>query len=418
MLRAVGAMEITDSKKDGSVVVKVCGRLDAGNAGILEHELEGVVRRGEHHIILDMESVDYISSGGVRVLIKYFQALKKLGGSFVVSNPSSPVKTVITLTGLRDLFMIPEPEPTDREKGATLSEWKAGGIQGTIFRERGGELECQLIGNPRKVVNAGFSEQDMTQLDLGRNTFALGVGAFGSDFDDCRKRFGDFVAAGGGTACLPSDGSKMPDYFIEQGELSPRINALYAMVVRGQFDLCMRFEADRATIGIRMSELVDILFEITGKDTVGVVLLAESGGLIGASMKRSPTVREVTETPFSFPEIRKWVSFSPQSVHDHTLVLTAGIATVKCVPELAPFVRPLKKDPIPLGHFHAAAFRYRVIPKGHISLHETIASVFNEQDLLGVLHLLNDDRTIEGAGESRFLRGAIWVGPIRRFISL
>ena len=41
-----------------------------------------------------------------------------------------------------------------------------------------------------------------------------------------------------------------------------------------------------------------------------------------------------------------------------------------------------------------------------------IRSLFEAGGLLGVLHLLADDREIAGGGESELLRGACWVSPI------
>jgi hypothetical protein len=38
--------------------------------------------------------------------------------------------------------------------------------------------------------------------------------------------------------------------------------------------------------------------------------------------------------------------------------------------------------------------------------------LFENETLQGVLHLIGDDREIAGAGESDFLRGALWVGAI------
>jgi hypothetical protein len=63
---------------------------------------------------------------------------------------------------------------------------------------------------------------------------------------------------------------------------------------------------------------------------------------------------------------------------------------------------------------HAAAFRFRPIRKGPIAIDETVAGLFEPEQLLGVLHLLRDDRGSGGAGESEFVRGACWVGPIGR----
>jgi hypothetical protein len=47
-----------------------------------------------------------------------------------------------------------------------------------------------------------------------------------------------------------------------------------------------------------------------------------------------------------------------------------------------------------------------------IELNETVAGLFEPDQLLGVMHLLNDDRGAAGAGESEFVTGACWIGPI------
>jgi hypothetical protein len=45
-------------------------------------------------------------------------------------------------------------------------------------------------------------------------------------------------------------------------------------------------------------------------------------------------------------------------------------------------------------------------------LKATVNTLFDTTSLQGVLHLLTDDRAIEGAGESEFVRGACWIAPI------
>jgi hypothetical protein len=73
-------------------------------------------------------------------------------------------------------------------------------------------------------------------------------------------------------------------------------------------------------------------------------------------------------------------------------------------------LRPI--GPNHTGHFHAAAFRFRPVRKGVIDLRETVTGLFESEQLLGVLHLLYDDRAIVGSPESEFVRGACWIGPI------
>ena len=53
-----------------------------------------------------------------------------------------------------------------------------------------------------------------------------------------------------------------------------------------------------------------------------------------------------------------------------------------------------------------------VRPKGEIDLQATVATLFEQQSLQSILHLIGDYREATGMGESEFVRGACWVGPI------
>jgi hypothetical protein len=64
------------------------------------------------------------------------------------------------------------------------------------------------------------------------------------------------------------------------------------------------------------------------------------------------------------------------------------------------------------GHFHAAAFHFQPIQKGAIPHEHTIAQLFESDRLMGVMHLLHDDRGAAGAGESELIRGACWIAPL------
>ena len=87
-----------------------------------------------------------------------------------------------------------------------------------------------------------------------------------------------------------------------------------------------------------------------------------------------------------------------------TLPLWSSAATRGEGGAFGPLLRPLGREPRPLGHFHAALFSHRTIPIGEINLKGTIATLFEVQHSLGVLHLLADYREPAGLGESEFLR--------------
>jgi hypothetical protein len=172
----------------------------------------------------------------------------------------------------------------------------------------------------------------------------------------------------------------------------------------------VRFEGAAANDPATLSAAVAQCLEVAGSESAAIVILAESAGLVGAALKRSPTAAGQV---FAFPDVRRWLSFWAERSHLHALALIGGVASKAPVSELAAFVRPLGGGVS--GHFHAAAFGYRPLKKGALDLKTATRGLFDAGGLQAVLHLLSDDREGGGAGESEFLRGACWVGPIREF---
>jgi hypothetical protein len=100
------------------------------------------------------------------------------------------------------------------------------------------------------------------------------------------------------------------------------------------------------------------------------------------------------------------------------MTLVAGVALRDEAGVMGPVVRPLNTSGANSvgsinGHFHAAAFSYHPLQNGKIDLKTTVRKLFERETVEDVLHLLSDDRVIAGAGESEFIRGACWIGPIR-----
>src|SRR5262245_56757033 len=104
-------MEITRQREGKFTEVVVKGRLDGYWANHLTTAHEEVVRGGGDHLRLNLAGVNYISSMGLGVLTQYYQKLRGINGSFVVSNPSEPVKRILEMTGLGGLLIDESAEP-------------------------------------------------------------------------------------------------------------------------------------------------------------------------------------------------------------------------------------------------------------------------------------------------------------------
>ena len=140
--------------------------------------------------------------------------------------------------------------------------------------------------------------------------------------------------------------------------------------------------------------------------------LAETAALVGAAIKQRPPATAEPVNLLAFPEIREWLSFTAEAAFVSTVSLIVGFAARGERDRERPLLRPLTRGGELVGHFHAAAFPYRPLRKGKVGLRESVRPLFDTENVLGVLHLLNDWRDASGAGESRFLRGGCWFAPL------
>jgi anti-anti-sigma factor len=405
-------MEIVTQQLGDALEVKVKGRLDNYWTEHLERSLEEIIREGAHSIRLNTSEITFLSSAGVGLLVNFHKQLKSIGGSFVVTSPSDRVKQVLDLCRLSPILLAdrsPVVPPVHKMEVRRFSSSAASFEVMECAPEKA--LICQRIGNPALLKGCRFTSEDSRTVAFPAATFGLGLGAFGHDFEDAQGRFGEFLAVGGAAAYLPTDGTNVPDFMVSSGELVPELNVLYGLRCEGGFTHLMRFETADAESPISLAELVRTALEVAGAPVVGMVMVVESAGLVGAALRRSPAAAAgVNDAPFKYPEVRSWLSFSTERLYSRSLALVCGMgAGSECQP-LASMLRPLGPATLPMGHFHAAAFSYRPLQKGKIDLKATVTTLFETETLQGVLHLLSDHREAAGPQQSEFVRGACWIG--------
>jgi len=403
-------MEIVTQQLADALEVKVKGRLDNYWGEHLQRNLEQLIRGGAHHLRLNFSGVSYLSSAGVGLLVRFNRQLKAIGGSFVIITPSDHVKLVIDLCHLSPiLFSHPPATPPAVSQAARRRFSTPTAAFELIERTATKPLTCEPIGDPRLLTGCCYVPQDCRAIQFPASTFGLGLGAFGNGFEDARARFGEFLAVAGSAAYLPTDGTNVPDYMVCSGALVPELNALYALRCEGDFSHWLRFEASTSANAISLTDILRTGFEVTNSSVVGLAMIAESGGLVGAALRRSPAAESAS---FKYPEVRGWLSFSTERLYARSLALVTGIASSSASGRLASFLRPLGAGTDFFGHFHAAAFSYHPLPKGEIDLKSTVTALFESENLQGVLHLLTDDRQAAGPQQSEFVRGACWISAL------
>jgi anti-anti-sigma factor len=407
-------MQIARKRTDDIVEMQVMGRLDGYWCDHLTAALSDAIREGSHHIRVDCAQVTFLSSAGVSALVKCYRELTRINGTFRVVNPSDRVSTVLRLTRLDTMLMMPGGEaaaPPTRERPARRIE--VGSVALEVFDlDRVARLTCRAIGSPAPLAAGVFAEEHCTSLESIRPALAVGVGAFGGNFSECRARFGELISVAGATAYQPGDGTNVADYLLTTGDVGSDIRLLYGLACEGRFSHLVRFDTIERGATVGLSPLLSACLDATEASAFGVVIVAETSGLLGAALRRSPTQPPEDGGFFSHPGIRTRLTFTAERAFRGSLALVAGVvrrATGSDGPSSAQ-LRPVA--PNLFGHLHAAAFRFRPLRKAMTNLDDTVAELFEPDQLLGVLHLLNDDRGAAGVGESEFVTGACWIGQI------
>jgi len=421
-------MEIKSVEFDGLLELHVHGVLDSNWADHLSKAIDDAVREGAHRLLLNLSGVNYLSSAGIAVLLRAHGQLTRIHGFFAVSDPSPQVREVLKLTGLQQR-LICDDDAVRRTSGKLMTTSQpqyrcvtSGDVDFELYDLDPVEpVRCQIFGDPRRLTTRQFTAEDTRQVAFRRETFGLGLGAFGNGFDECRDRFGEFLAVGGVAVQLPAQNGSAPDYQLARDEFVPAVDVLYGVQCAGDFSQLARFAARQETPPIGLSTLAGQCLLLAETDLAGIVIVAETAGLVGAALRKSPVAPGAAgELPsadlFSHPEVRDWLSFTPERVHPRSLAVVVGIAArlplSDAASRVAPFLRPLNAAGDLVGHFHAAVFSYRPLKKRRLDLGQTLGTLFDAEHVGGMLHLLGDFRDLSGAGESAFVSGACWIAPV------
>jgi anti-anti-sigma factor len=409
-------MEITRIDQGDYPELLVSGRMDGYWSRHLEEAIDELMRKGIHSIKVNLSKTDYISSAGIRVLVHAFKEFAAVGGSFLVVEPSPSIRKVIELAGLGEMLISPAGRGESIAVPAPVAHFEESECSFEVYDfHPGAHLACKVTGRPERLASAAFKKEDAVPLALSSGLFGLGLGSFGDNYEACSNRFGEFLAVAGCAAAQPAEETGAADYMVSSGDFVPRVTALYSLCCRGEFAKLLRFEGKPGAGLVRFSTVVAACISAVKSPALGIVMIAESAGILGASLKRSPTDSGAL---FHYPEIRQWLSYSPvRSYSRSVVIITGAVMQSAALTEQAPFLRPISADPSLSGHFHAAAFGYHPLRKGYVELEPLVKQLFETGGLQGVLHMLADNRAGTGAGESEFTRGACWIGPLGRFLT-
>ena len=95
-------MEIT--RKDKETLLELSGKMDTLTVPILEGKMQEILT-GTQVLIIDLQKLKYISSAGLRVLLRFHKAMNRQG-QLVIRNVDDTILEIFDITGFSDILHI------------------------------------------------------------------------------------------------------------------------------------------------------------------------------------------------------------------------------------------------------------------------------------------------------------------------
>lgn len=148
--------------ENGQLTIFLQGRIDSANAAAVESELLAVIDKNDaKSLILDVEGLEYISSAGLRIVLR----LRKQFADMKVINASSEVYDIFDMTGFTEMITV---EKAYRRVSVEGCEVIGQGANGKVYRiDRDTIIKVYL--NPDSLPDIH------RERELARKAFVLGI---------------------------------------------------------------------------------------------------------------------------------------------------------------------------------------------------------------------------------------------------
>ncbi|HZU27233.1 MAG TPA: STAS domain-containing protein [Bryobacteraceae bacterium] len=100
------SLEISESMREGIVILSLKGRLTVGESNSIREKINQEAAAGHVNVILDLSGVDYVDSTGLGTMVICFTSLKKQNGALKLVNPNKRNVELLLLTKLHTIFQV------------------------------------------------------------------------------------------------------------------------------------------------------------------------------------------------------------------------------------------------------------------------------------------------------------------------
>ena len=155
-------MDITYRLDKDILYIAVEGRIDASNAAAAEEKIFSIKKENPgKHTVVDADKLEYISSAGLRVILR----LRKEEPKLAIINVASDVYEVFDMTGFTDMVTVEKAYPRMSVEGC---EFIAKGANGAVYRY-----------DDETIIKTYFAKDALPEIkqerENARRAFILGI---------------------------------------------------------------------------------------------------------------------------------------------------------------------------------------------------------------------------------------------------
>lgn len=99
-------MELNHTQDGANTIIKIKGRLDAATAPVAADEINEILDNDCTRILFNLNEMEYMSSGGLRVILGVAKELKRREGKIVLCCLNQFVKEIFVVSGFESLIPI------------------------------------------------------------------------------------------------------------------------------------------------------------------------------------------------------------------------------------------------------------------------------------------------------------------------
>ena len=99
-------LEIIEERQNDINIYRLHGQLDTNTSQEFEQRLFKAITNGTRNLVLNLKGLHYISSAGIRVLLKAMNAIRRLNGRIILCCLEDYVKEVFETSGMGALLPI------------------------------------------------------------------------------------------------------------------------------------------------------------------------------------------------------------------------------------------------------------------------------------------------------------------------